>query len=173
MSSESRDELLVVDFPGLIRVYLIKDSRDDPVNRVEVLLRQRDGRRHHLGPRLLAHLRRPLLLDHRHEHLVDLLRRELPVPVLVEQRERGLELLLDGPPVEDAHHRQVLVDLQRPVVVGVEAGEHFAGKILVHGLGNGLDEGGLGDLPVLLGVLLEGLDDAVELVAVNYGNNSK
>ena len=71
---------------------------------------------------------------HGHEHLVDLHAGQLPVAVLVEEREGGLELLLDAAPVQDAHHRQVLVDLEGPVVVGVKAGKHLAGEVLVHGL---------------------------------------
>lgn len=173
VSSEPSDELLVVDLTRLVRIHLLKDRQDDPVDRVEVLLAQRDCACENLCLCLLAQLPRSLLLDHGDEHLVDLLRWELAVTVLVKEGERRLELLLDASPVEDPHHREVLVDLERPVVVGIETGEHLACEILVHRLGHSNDEGGLGDLVVLPGVLLEWFHNAVELIAINYIKDNK
>ena len=122
--SKASSELFVVNKVTLVGINLEEDLVDDLVDGVEVLRADDDAVHRDVLAGGVEVLEGDALLDNRDEHILDLILGKPLVPVLVEEREGGLELLLGGPKVGDAHHHEVLVGVEGPAVVRIEGAEH-------------------------------------------------
>lgn len=151
----SINKLIIINRIRFIHINLLKQWHYLLINRVDFFLGKHFRVRREASPSLLEVDRSPLLLDHGHVHLPELLPRQHVVLVLVEHLERGPELLVHGAPVRDPHQPHVLAQLDGPVLVLVERDEYLAGEVVVDCPVKDLDEPLERDLPFLPGVVLE------------------